>query len=237
MFDISDMEALKDKLCKGCDAGVFDLTWYEKAHRMKTRLWLCLNFWGDVCGWCGRMKKIRYPLMTKAQYLKFLDEPVNKQENKLYVLCFISIRQGGRTQVSVEMLEQRLQILYQLKALSKPSDFYQYMSLSEFLDSHTEVDPRSIEFVQFVVDGVARVGVKCLRPASYEPLVSMPFNAIDTRIQTSHTTDLELLKMLQSRLDIVTVNTGSASASLVDEGVASEATASSQAQLSNRRGG
>jgi hypothetical protein len=123
-----------NKVCQGCDSSIETLTFYEKSLGLKHRLWFLKNFWGPLCTWCGRMSRIIYSHMSLPAIYEFLKKIACKTEFKNYSICYVSIRQEGRTQIGVEMLENRLGVLLQCLALVRPENIFRYMLLSEFVE-------------------------------------------------------------------------------------------------------
>ena len=203
---IPSEDILQTKFCKGCDASVYDLTVLEKQENKKLRAWFYKNYYADICMHCGKMSQIRYPDKNRVQYSKFLDLPDQQRENKMYSVCFISIRAEGRTQVTVQMLENRLQILFQVRSLFRDADYYCYIPLDKFVEDNPDTDPRSLTFVQMVIDGVDRIGIKQLRPSPIGERSALPFNGIDERIATKNQNDIDALTHLQVRHDLFSIS-------------------------------
>lgn len=193
------------KQCEGCDAAVAELTFWEQRHNMKYRLWNLKKYWGDLCGWCGRMSRVRFAHLSMPSIKKFLATPYNKDTFKMYTLCYITIRQEGRTQVIVEMLESRLGVLQQCRlALQKDSvnrsSLYMYMTLEEYSKTCFEDQLMPSEYVQMSIDGKERIGVKLLKPQPKDRKpIEVSYLALDSRLRTDVDEDLQYLKQLDTK--------------------------------------
>jgi len=187
------------KLCNGCDASVATLTFYEKAHGMTARLWPLKRFWGPLCCWCQKMARVRYAHLSSPAVNDFLTKSANKSEFKNYNICYVSIRQEGRTQITAEMLENRLSVLLQCLSLLRADSFHHIMLLEDFVADNPDCNPKSVHIVQMYLCGEARLGVQLQIsgvPAG-KPLESSL--TLDDRLRTASETDLKLLAELGAK--------------------------------------
>lgn len=198
----------------GCREMVSTLTFWEQQQGIEARLWNQKQYWGHFCAWCVKMARIRFAWMSLPQlYDHVSTSPQNADEFRHYTIAYISIRQEGRTQISAEMLENRLAVLFHCRSLLRPEEFYEYRLLPDFLKSTPECDPRMLSVVQMSHEGAPRLGVQVLRPQPLEGTCPPSSMSLDSRLRSSAPEDLQALAVLDKRLaDIVSAAGGDSAA-------------------------
>lgn len=99
------------KRCQLCSHLTVDPSTMDKHEKRTTRKWGLKNFWGDYCWWCTRTISTRYAHLGNSAFSKWLNEsPDHIFEARASAFCYLSLREEGRTQVSIDQLFKRIEL-------------------------------------------------------------------------------------------------------------------------------
>jgi hypothetical protein len=185
-----------DKECAGCSCCVSDLTPMETKMGLKCRTWALPNWWGPFCRWCDSLRRIQYPYLKGPALAAYVAVPAQRSVFRLGSLAYISIRAEGRTQINVDMIQNRQAILHQLQSYVRPPATFKIVSLTDLMESLPEIDPRSIDLVQLEVAGRLVLGCRiALSETSHGNPIETNF-PIDVRLRTEKSEDYTFHSLL-----------------------------------------
>lgn len=196
----------ESKACAVCGALTTEPSRLDISERRTHRKWGLKQFWGDVCWWCQRAQSIRYAHLSTAGFLKYIRESEeNYHESAINSFAYMSLREEGRTQVSIEALLARVELFGRVASklpTMSASVHFEVALLEAFCQQHPGINPisRGHEVIQLRLDGCARLGVRYAapqeqsrQPASRPDLTQI---AISPAVQSSCASDWALLSRL-----------------------------------------
>jgi hypothetical protein len=135
----------------------------------RLRKWGQRLFTGSVCWWCQRMCVVKFAHLQAMQFKVHLESGEDKRcEAAFYAFCFLSLRIEGKVHVTLELLEQRAELLKQaidvvpalLSESKKAMDAIVLMAA--WCASNPDVNPVAMNYppVQLLLDGQARLGLR-----------------------------------------------------------------------------
>lgn len=136
----------------------------DRHEKRSTRKWGLSNFWGDYCWWCTRTMATRYAHQSSGSFGRWLADADHLAEARASAFAYLSLREEGRTQVSLDQLLKRVDLCERSAAMWDSlvgGKHSQIVLLQDFVAKNPDHNPvETCEIVQLEVRGVRRLAVK-----------------------------------------------------------------------------
>lgn len=126
--------------------------------------WALRHWWGDRCWWCCRMVAVRFAHLSAGAFAKWMSAaPENAIEAKMSALAYISVREDGQTQVTLEQVMARSGMLVRMSTVVPGvlnSEHFEVVPLSELAEGSMNPVSAQLEVLQISINGIRRLVVR-----------------------------------------------------------------------------
>lgn len=146
----SPPEGWQNKMCIVCKATPTEPSSIDVSERRSHRKWALRLYWGDLCWWCSMAVRVRWAHLAINQFGKWVRESAeNASAALLAARAYLSLRDEGRTQVSLEMIIGREDLFHRIVAFMPritDSTHFETATLQDFRERAPTVNPIEMKY-------------------------------------------------------------------------------------------
>lgn len=195
------------KVCAVCGSLASHPSPLDLMEKRKVRKWGQPHFYGEHCWWCTRAISIRYAYLSGNAFAKWVGGSAeNLSEAKATSSAYLSLREEGRAQVSIDQLFKRIEFCDRIAAewpAVREGVHSQISMLEEHHKAHPDDNPilAGCEIVQIEISGKKRLGVKHSAPLPPSTSQRPAFDNVkmSAALMTDEKSDWYLLEKLASK--------------------------------------
>lgn len=202
---VDQPEDLALKVCAGCDCPITTLTLMDTQSNQTYRSWALRNYWGALCAWCVKMAKIKHPLLKTPAVMRLIIDESQKVQFRLFCFAYVSLREEGKVQITINQLEQRARMLMDFLttfgAGAEAKSHFEIVLAGGCIKSLSSPNPVELQcpLVQVRVGSVYRLGFKIPAPRPAAGL-RLPANVLAVQgLLCDDDEDLQAIGLLSTR--------------------------------------